>query len=570
MFWQTTRKLNLEFCVSLLFRFRCCFKFLTAKKSFDCLLIVVVIDLRIILASMAALPPIPNDIKAIAKSLVTNQKYKGEVARFLHWVRENNRTVIVNRIDSNGNNQPVTIFVTRDNVDDYFEQIVELQRTNINSDSAGAIHRGIQVYADQVDYRGQDPGFVVVPENNRRSRIAQSIHRRNLAHMAYMQEHPTDAHSNVPTDALTFAKHLEVMRFLFGQKPYESKWDEFSLSWCVNFSTYLRMASLRNTRFCDLMANDSHGPVRSGPNATILCIIMQPFCHKDQTVVNPANQRNANGTPMIRSKDPIGNSHKRVVGMFRSRNFLQCGTGHVARSLCMRLFTDTEFSFLQPTLPRSRPTWQRYMLLKEWSGENNRNAINDVYRRVLQRSGARFNHLTHMRSAGMEFASAEGLDASIIATMSKHILDKIHGHYMTELCRVVLIVMAGFEKDDKYFVPRTEVQIPFEHNNEYVTHVFPNYRIWIEELQSGNGDRHKKAAENFLYKLLPYLARVVIQDAPYWLRYYPTHHWSEFLRTNFLCRPEYKDFCDQAINKASDIATSRQVNGIENLNEAAR
>ena len=117
------------------------------------------------------------------------------------------------------------------------------------------------------------------------------------------------------------------------------------------------------------------------------------------------------------------------------------------------------------------------MLLPSWSYEGNDSAPDSVYRKILGFCKIDFNHLTHLRSSAIEQASTWGLDVFRIATMSKHLIDKINRFYMSESNRDVLSMMSGFrEKHDQYYVPCTHIQVPFSHKNDYVSHVFPRYK----------------------------------------------------------------------------------------------
>jgi hypothetical protein len=212
------------------------------------------------------------------------------------------------------------------------------------------------------------------------------------------------------------------------------------------------------------------------------------------------------------------------------------------------------------------------MLLGSWSWENNRSQTDRVYHRILDLVGIAFNHLTHLRSAGLEQASTWGLDCFRLATMSKHLVDKINRFYMAESNREVLSMMAGFIQEfESYFVPRTHVEIPFKENNVYVGHIFPRYDAWVEEFESRNGDKNKIAAGNFLYKTLPLLARVVIQDAPYHLKKYPDSEFSQFFKGQVVIKyPEYGEYCSTAIAKAEELANSRNANQTRDLNAATQ
>eukprot|EP00957_Ditylum_brightwellii_P008460 641688-Ditylum_brightwellii.AAC.1 len=72
--------------------------------------------------------------------------------------------------------------------------------------------------------------------------------------------------------------------------------------------------------------------------------------------------------------------------------------------------------------------------------------------------------------------------------------------------------MAGFPKNEQLYVGRCYSNMP---QTNYVELFFPNIVLWRQEIHGGIGDKH---AYNFLYKLLPFLAGVAVQDGIYWPR----------------------------------------------------
>lgn len=169
----------------------------------------------------------------------------------------------------------------------------------------------------------------------------------------------------------------------------------------------------------------------------------------------------------------------------------------------------------------------------------------------------------------MEQASSRGLSADEIATMSKHRKERIFESYMTELFPSVMLVMAGFRKDEAYFVPRTEVDLPDELDN-IVQLCFPKYNQWIRDWNNGQngGDTHT-STRNFLLHVIPFISRVIIQDAPYFLKYYPNHAYSVFLKQK-LPLSIWRDWAPTALEKAKEISEGRATSSVAALNNAAQ
>ena len=135
-----------------------------------------------------------------------------------------------------------------------------------------------------------------------------------------------------------------------------------------------------------------------------------------------------------------------------------------------------------------------------------------------------------MRTAGMEHSSSQGeLQSDEIATMSKHQKDKIFV-YLTDLLKPVLRVMSGHNKDARYYVPRTEINL---HElglslDQATAMISPRIETWRDQQQSAEGDK-SEAALNFLNVTLPFLAEVILQDSIYWTHDFPLHPISTLL-----------------------------------------
>lgn len=138
-------------------------------------------------------------------------------------------------------------------------------------------------------------------------------------------------------------------------------------------------------------------------------------------------------------------------------------------------------------------------------------------------------------------ASTEGLQQYQVSTLTKHMNDKLTKSYWAEMERETMTVMAGFKKDEAYFVPRTKIGLPLATIEECIHKLFPDhYPRWKEEHQSPQGD-HSDCAQKFFYRLLPFLVKVLLQDGIYLIVDYPYHemsimlHVSTFLKYNLAC-----------------------------------
>ena len=233
---------------------------------------------------------------------------------------------------------------------------------------------------------------------------------------------------------------------------------------------------------------------------------------------------------------------KRVVGAYRHKRFTQCMTAQIAMAIFWRFGhgnndCEGEIDFLRGANPqRDKPVWQKKYVLENWRAGGTRSGehtCESVYKRFTEQANVSWNKVTHLRQAGMEYASASGVGADALATMSKHRGEKLFDAYMTELYPDVMLVMSGHRPGDSYFVPRTEVELPYP-LERCIEICFPAHRTWTEQWNGGAtpGDNHE-SAKNFLVELVPYLTRVIVQDAPYWLKHYPDHEYTQRIQQIF-------------------------------------
>jgi hypothetical protein len=119
-------------------------------------------------------------------------------------------------------------------------------------------------------------------------------------------------------------------------------------------------------------------------------------------------------------------------------------------------------------------------------------------------------------------------------------MSRLHTVYMTELHPHLLAVMAGYKASEfnQYFNLQCKLQFEPQYNpNHKADHapfedvtrlVFPMYDEYIDRFENSPVDPGV-SARNFVYKLLPFLAQVVVQDGVFWIRQWPDHPVSNLL-----------------------------------------
>jgi len=118
-------------------------------------------------------------------------------------------------------------------------------------------------------------------------------------------------------------------------------------------------------------------------------------------------------------------------------------------------------------------------------------------------------------------------------------LDSQSRSYMPDLPPKAMHVAAGFSlcwgHTEVYYVPCTHLDLTEKWGDEETqTHlIFPAIDMWWAHHASDNGDK-SRASHNFLYHMLPFMAKVVLQDGIYWVEEFPNHEVSLHLIHNYL------------------------------------
>jgi hypothetical protein len=124
--------------------------------------------------------------------------------------------------------------------------------------------------------------------------------------------------------------------------------------------------------------------------------------------------------------------------------------------------------------------------------------------------------------------------------------------------------MAGFAKEELYFIARMSLDMPND-INELSEALLPELKKWREQAKKRGGD-HSDCADNFLNEVIPYLVEVLIQDGIYFIVDFPQHPVSQILKS----LPGYDTWAVQARARCDQIALMRDVELVEYLNTAAR
>jgi hypothetical protein len=182
--------------------------------------------------------------------------------------------------------------------------------------------------------------------------------------------------------------------------------------------------------------------------------------------------------------------------------------------------------------------WWEIPLRFKWG--MNTTSAEAAFKAVYQEADIQWSKCLHLRKGGMDKAGTAGVSEEAVSTMSKHSTSKIK-QYVPQLHSGVMTVMAGFQTNEEYYVPRCFLDMPWT-PDEMVRAIFPQYESWRQQYLSPQGD-DSEAARNFIQETLPFLSMVALQDGIYWIKMYPNNSASTILKNTF---PNYEAWASQA------------------------
>jgi hypothetical protein len=128
-------------------------------------------------------------------------------------------------------------------------------------------------------------------------------------------------------------------------------------------------------------------------------------------------------------------------------------------------------------------------------------------------------------------AGSEDLAPYQIKTLTKHMLEKIHSAYQLECDKETLKVMGGQGRDESRFVEHkyldaADYAFTVMENTSFL---LPNYKDWVRQSQSPNGDK-SSCYRKFFFYIIPYLVKVLVQDGIFFIMDFLDHPMSPRLK----------------------------------------
>jgi hypothetical protein len=422
-------------------------------------------------------------MEAVIAGRKVSSTYSNEYKKLLSWVIEEHEEhhLIVND----------ACFITRLSVDTYFEKVV-LHR-NGNRNTATRIAQALQWFYSNVE---NPTGKLVIrnPTVNEALRKQQDNYRAktNVANAG------TDPHKGLK-DLISESDKRKLLTYIYETRPDSSSLG-MSFNWGKN--TGIRGASSRSCVYADLNLSLGFGPEREAPiNRTILMVLRKGSLHKDNY------------------------STDKQVGCQRHKEYLQCAIFSTAVCIIEQLRTDAAINFYHDDKDE-RATWWDTPLLEFETLQDESHAMRDVF----NSTGVESCKLTHHRTHAVQYAGSEGLAPWQINTLTKHMLEKFHSAYQSEVDKESLKVMSGFSRDESRFVPVEHLALPYS-IEYYLRALLPKYPEWVQQMESVRGDK-SSCCRKFLLSILPFLVEVLVQDGIYFTRDFPRHPVSEYLKVS--------------------------------------
>jgi hypothetical protein len=431
-------------------------------------------------------------------------------------------------------------YLLRDNVDRFF--LTEVVKKTIVPKSARRFAAALQFFADNYEYPPPQEQFVV---RSPAVKTALNVQQGN-----YQQKRLqifTSAHNHLPTNNLTPTEEATIIKCGMQIKA----WKDFCVAFNTCTQTMIRGDGIRGTRLCDLHLDEVHGPgTYLSDKLPMVALIQQDYTGKKKE------------------------ERKRMMGMWRHVEWYKDGTGMIAASLACRLHNDTDLHF-QHT--EGLPDWYKYKLVS-WESYD---AHHKVYRRVYKATNISWGKVTHLRKQGIDKAKQGGATREDISQQTGHGKESIDISYLPELPPDVMHIAAGFslrQGESMYllcrvFIRTDDPEFPLVEADPNISDaglarkLFLHYPRWLTEHESG---LKWDCGTNFLHKLLPFLARVLVQDGVYWVAMYPMHEVSRLLISVFGERYlEWADRQREAVRHVEEDAKNKQIQALDAGAQAA-
>jgi hypothetical protein len=263
----------------------------------------------------------------IAQNSTCDKTYTREYAIFVVWVKSQPHLAT--------QWEP---FLTRNNIDLYFSRVISCRAGVKNT--IGRVLNAFHWYADNREYIGRNPPFVIESDITARGMRAQSLHQKATGGTGRPGSDP----HNALKDILPEADYIRIMEYIYR---YRDDWGPAAVNFTWGLNGAVRGHSNRKLTLCDINLSQGFGPERFGPLARALLLILRKgTVHKDRHETD------------------------KQVCTWRHRDYRLCSNFSTAMYVIWKLSTNATINFLHEDRSK-RASWWDIPLIdwEEYSGK---------------------------------------------------------------------------------------------------------------------------------------------------------------------------------------------------------
>jgi hypothetical protein len=339
------------------------------------------------------------------KTKVT-KTYRSIYINYIKWLQSNYNNPGFNL--KNEETEHGIIFITQQNVERYFQQVVV--NKHLNRNSCMRIFQGLNSVLRNIESN-------LTRKLEKNDYIEQKCDKQhqNYIEKCASKNIDVDPHKGLK-DKMSHDEKLSIIQTIYTSRR-ESL--DIAYSFLIGINAGTRGCSSRQFTLSDLNLSYGFGPESIAPrNKTLLFVLRKGSF----------------------SKENFSSEHQ--VGVQRHRDFRLCAVFATAALVISKLRTiGNTLDFIKiKGVPCS--WWDIKLNVFETL-----EAESHAMREVLKNSGVEYcGKITHHRLQAVQEAGSNDLNGEQISTFTKHINDKLHQSYVPEANKVAMKVMSGFEK----------------------------------------------------------------------------------------------------------------------------
>lgn len=454
----------------------------------------------------------------------TNPKYRNEIKKYKTWV-DTNRTIL----DLHEGKYTNTIALKK-----YWQEEV------IKRKCSGETAKQVRQALDQLlVWEGADDIHPMMQHHELEPVIKMVLEALDNRAKDKIIAKDADPHDDIPVKTLNSFDLQRVMFKLLKAEDGNSDWKNRGLVWSLLSNTMLRWNSgaiLRLPNIYVFKDLPPHGVTTPHDTMEWMDPQTEDAGWNLAFIIPPLDQKKKN--------KKVTKLKSEMVGAYRHKCYYRCVVGLMAMKLLEDLNTVLKISFLNEP-PHGHRFWGDVHLFDESYINTNRGMKEDMLKVDVE--GGR--EVTHLRKCAITLCTAQGLSEDQVSTMSKHRDNNFQKSYRSEISAPVATTLQGFNPNvpwDTYFCPRAHVKLPekLQNRDNFLTLMkwlwTPYERLENELNEPEKCSKRLKSAKHFIMEVIPWLTKVLLQDAPFWMNAFPRNPAVQYFKMQ-MSKPEAID-----------------------------